>query len=153
MTQCQNCGQFNNGESNFCRFCGTKMVQTEMQPQSYEYNPPRPYIWKTDEFQVQDARAGKNRQINQVQPLTNQTSPAQSFRPQPMSNYRQGQMNYGYRCPHCGTQNFPRVERKISTAGWIVFAVLLLVFFPFFWIGFLIKEEVKICPVCNFRVS
>ena len=32
-------------------------------------------------------------------------------------------MNYNYRCPRCGTHNFPLMTRKISTAGWIVFAV------------------------------
>ena len=150
MTQCQNCGQVNNGGSNFCRFCGTKMTRAEMQPQSYEYNPPRPYVWKTDEFQTSDG-SHKNRPVNQVQPLQ-RTAPPQNF-VSPITNYRQAQMAYGYRCPHCGTQNFPRVERKISTAGWIVFAVLLVMFFPLFWIGLLIKEDVKICPVCNFRVG
>jgi hypothetical protein len=58
-----------------------------------------------------------------------------------------------YRCPRCFSQHLPRYEKKISTAGWIVFAVLLITFFPLFWIGFLIKEDVRICPMCNLRVS
>ena len=154
MINCQNCGQFNNGSSNFCRFCGTRVAQAEAEPQSYEYNPPRPYVWKTDEFQTSEPQIRKSRQINQVQPLLNRNPPAQQFtQPPMMTNYRQSPMAYGYRCPHCGTQNFPRLEKKISSAGWIVFAVLLILFFPLFWIGFLIKEDVKICPVCNFRVG
>jgi hypothetical protein len=47
----------------------------------------------------------------------------------------------------------PRLERKISTAGWITFAVLLVFFFPLFWIGLLIKEDVHICPACNTQVG
>jgi hypothetical protein len=27
----------------------------------------------------------------------------------------------------------------------------LITFFPLFWIGFFIKEETRICPVCNFK--
>lgn len=195
MIQCQNCGQLNNFGSNFCRFCGTKMVVNnpaarhnsppplppppkpylqqqqqhapppmlqQQQPQSYEYRPPRPYIWKTDEFLLPSENGErKTGQINQVQPLANlmpPQSPAalnQQRAQAPMPVYQQpGALSYGnYRCPHCGTQNFPYLSRKISTAGWIVFAVLLITFFPLFWIGFLIKEDVKICSVCNYRVG
>ncbi|MGI8555413.1 MAG: LITAF-like zinc ribbon domain-containing protein [Pyrinomonadaceae bacterium] len=156
MSNCQNCGQFNNGSSNFCRFCGTRVSQTQVEPPSYEYNPPRPYVWKTDEFQTSEPQVRTSRQINQVQPLLNRTTaPAQNFvQPtMPLTNYRQSPMIYAYRCPCCGTQNYPRIERKISTAGWIVFSVLLVMFFPLFWIGLLIKEDVKLCPVCNTRVG
>ncbi|MGI8468158.1 MAG: LITAF-like zinc ribbon domain-containing protein [Pyrinomonadaceae bacterium] len=132
------------------------MIQSETQPQSYEYNPPRPYIWKTDEFQTSEPQVRKTQRINQVQPLASRPpAPAQNFLPPPMplTNYRQAAMNYGYRCPRCGTQNFPRIERKISTVGWIVFAVLLATFFPLFWIGLLIKEDVRVCPVCNLTIN
>lgn len=159
MVQCQNCGQVNNYGSNFCRFCGTKMVVGQQSPppppqqqnQSYEYNPPKPYSWKTDEFQVQDAKhqQRKTQEINRVQPLSNFNQPP----PQHLAYQQAPAMTHGYRCPRCGTQNLPHVERKISTAGWIVFAALLLVFFPLFWIGFLIKEDVRVCPVCNLKVG
>lgn len=155
MVQCQNCGQVNNDGSNFCRFCGTRMVAAQprqappqTQNQSYEYNPPRPYSWKTDEFQVQDAKARKVQEINRVQPISNFNQPQQHL------TYQQPQsVAHGYRCPRCGTQNLPHVERKISTAGWIVFAALLVVFFPLFWVGFFLKEDVRVCPVCNLKVG
>jgi hypothetical protein len=116
---------------------------------NYEYSPPRPYVWKTDEFQVADGRAKKSKQINQVQPLANfQPNQNVMFQPQPAIN-SQPAVSYGYRCPRCSSQLFPRTARKISTAGWIVFAVLLVSFFPLFWIGLLIKEDVRVCPVCN----
>ena len=47
----------------------------------------------------------------------------------------------------------PRIERRISTAGWITFAVLLVFFFPLFWIGLLIKEDAVVCQTCNLRVN
>ena len=165
MVQCQNCGQVNNYGSNFCRFCGTRMVMTQQQPPPvnqnaapYEYNPPRPYVWKTDEFQLPENGERKSRQINQVQPLANLNLQNQPAPPPALPTFRQPAAaapiaHYNYRCPRCGTQNFPYLSRKISTAGWIVFAVLLVTFFPLFWIGFLIKEDVKICSVCNTRVG
>jgi hypothetical protein len=51
------------------------------------------------------------------------------------------------------TQMLPRAERRISTAGWIVFAVLLVFFFPLFWVGLLIKEDVQVCPNCTSKVD
>ena len=172
MIQCLNCGQGNNYGSNFCRFCGTRMIvppphppQNQNVQQPYEVRPPRPYVWKTDEFQISDANEKRNKQINQVQPLPNLTPPQQHSQHPPMTMmppsppaplYRPQAVpvtSYGYRCPNCGTQNFPYIERKISAAGWIVFAVLLVMFFPLFWVGFLIKEDVKICPVCGIRVG
>jgi hypothetical protein len=124
----------------------------QTQNQSYEYNPPRPYSWKTDEYQVQqDTKARKVPEINRVQPLSNFNQPQPLTYQQPQQ--QQQQMAHGYRCPRCGTQNLPHIERKISTAGWIVFAALLLVFFPLFWVGFFLKEDIRVCPVCNLKVG
>jgi hypothetical protein len=47
----------------------------------------------------------------------------------------------------------PRTTRRISTGGWVVFVVLLVVFFPLFWIGLLIKEENRVCRVCRVRLD
>jgi RNA polymerase subunit RPABC4/transcription elongation factor Spt4 len=160
MMHCQNCGQVNTQASNFCRFCGTKFTAVQYQngnnynplanpaPINYENAPPRPYSWKTDEYQIPDDKTSKAKTINRVQPLANfqppQTAGIQPFQ-QPQA------MSHGFHCPRCNSQLYPRVTRQISTAGWIVFAVLLITFFPLFWVGFLIKEDVRICPVCNFK--
>ncbi len=156
MIQCQNCGQVNGETSNFCRFCGTNfsLVQnSNAKTGGFDFLPPRPYSWKTDEFQVSEARVRKNKPINQVQPIPNQFAPPQPpRRPQPLA-YREPQnVSYGYRCPRCASQFLPQVVRKISTAGWIVFAALMVTFFPLFWVGLLIKEDVKICPVCKMKI-
>jgi RNA polymerase subunit RPABC4/transcription elongation factor Spt4 len=176
MVHCQNCGNINNYGSNFCRFCGAKIIvppptahsappppqyfqpqSQPHQPQSYENNPPRPYSWKTDEFQpTTNAKARKTQQeIRGVQPLDNFLQPPPPAQP-PATVYQQPfqtGMAYGYRCPRCGSQNLPIITRKISTAGWIVFAVLLIFTFFFFWIGLLMKEDVRVCPACGLRVG
>lgn len=154
MIQCTNCGQINTDTSNFCRFCGTKFLQMQTSNEAdYEYSPPRPYSWKTDEFQVAESKKPRTQQANRVQPLPNPYATNQPSRPQSLVYQQPQNMAYGYHCPRCASQIPPQPVRKISTAGWIVFAVLLVTFFPLFWIGFLIKEDVRICPVCSLRIT
>lgn len=153
MIQCQNCGQVNSQASNFCRFCGISFLQAQNpKPTGYEFVPPRPYVWKTDEFQISEAQVRKNKTINQVQPLSGQFAPMQNTVAPPAFRPQQN-IAYDYRCPRCANQLFPKVVRKISTAGWVVFAVLMVAFFPLFWIGLLIKEDVRVCSVCNARIG
>ena len=159
MMHCQNCGQVNTQVSNFCRFCGTKMTAMQYSngnnyaplpnpaPINYENAPPRPYSWKTDEYQIPETPKAKP--INRVQPLPTFQPPLQNAGMQPFQH--QQALSHNFNCPRCNSQLYPRVTRQISTAGWIVFAVLLITFFPLFWVGFLIKEEVRTCPVCNFK--
>jgi RNA polymerase subunit RPABC4/transcription elongation factor Spt4 len=137
MIKCENCGNTITNESNYCRFCGTRFglrPQAPQQQPNYTYAPPRPYAWKTDEFQTQaEARQ---------QP----SAPIQHFDASYLAPSR-------FSCPNCGNTFPPRIERRISTAGWIVFAILLVVFFPLFWIGLLIREDVKVCSVCSARTA
>lgn len=145
MIKCQNCGHTNPVDCNFCRFCGTKIVAPQMQPApQYDYSPPRPYAWKTDEFQTQ----AEPRNSNAPAPLSLQQGYSS-----PPAAYRFAAMDGSYRCPRCGTSYLPVLERRVSTAGWIVFSVLLVFTLVFFWIGLLMKEEVPICPVCHARLS
>ena len=140
MIQCQNCGQGNAPESQFCRFCGTRfLVRQPMQQQGYDYQAPRPYAWKTDEYQTH----ADPRKTN---------APAQPGA-QPLVARDPRYMSGNYRCPNCMSQFLPRIERRISTTGWIVFAVLLVLFFPLFWVGLLIKEDVHVCPSCDTRLK
>lgn len=168
MIQCQNCGQVNAGASNFCRFCGTRFQNNQISndsrfdQQQQQQPPPRPYSWKTDEFQVAEAPPRqKSRQINQVQPLANPQQQHPAFnpppRPQPLMYQKpapppQQHLAYNTFCPRCASQ-FIKYERKVSTAGWIVFAALMITFFPLFWIGLLIKEDVRVCQTCNYKIS
>lgn len=153
MIQCHVCGQANSTESNFCRFCGESFTQME-KGDDYDFSPPRPYVWKTDEFQTAKPQPRKTKQINQVEPLAHQNAlNDEQFKTQQLAYQKQPHMISGYRCPRCASQLMPKIEKRISSAGWIVFTVLLITFFPLFWIGFLIKEDVRVCPVCNLKVG
>lgn len=154
MVKCQNCGNINSAESNFCRFCGTKFVVSQPVPQQgYDYSPPRPYVWKTDEFQTQN-EPRKTSGALRGQPATSPFSDHnQNYQPQQLAYSQPSPFEQPYLCPHC-MNRFPlRFERRISTTGWIVFAVLLVVFFPLFWIGLLIKEDVWVCQACHARIA
>lgn len=163
MIKCQNCGNLNNPESHFCRFCGTKFLAQAPQPfpqpipqqappPQYDLAPPRPYAWKTDEFTTQNEA---RKTIDSTAPVNRPgaTAPIGQYQPQHLVQQGQQQLSQPYRCPHCMSQFLPRVERRISTGGWITFAVLLVFFFPLFWIGLLIKEDVRTCPSCNAKVG
>jgi RNA polymerase subunit RPABC4/transcription elongation factor Spt4 len=146
MIYCSNCRQSNDDGTNFCRSCGHQLgLQTQPLP-SENSTSPRPYMWKTDEFQIDQPEA-KTRQLNQLP----QVPPP--YNPQPLSRAQNPQYIAGYRCPRCGTQNMPYITRQVSTAGWITFSVLLVTTFIFFWIGLLIKEDVRVCPVCNYKYT
>jgi hypothetical protein len=145
MVTCQNCGHTNADDTNFCRFCGTKIhVPAAQRSPNYNYAPPRPYAWKTDEFQTQ----AEPRPHADAQPPA--TVQHQTAAP---GYYQYAAADVSYRCPRCGTSYLPVMERRVSTAGWIVFSVLLVFTLIFFWIGLLMKEEVAVCPVCKMRLN
>lgn len=152
MNQCQNCGQANTAESQFCRFCGTKFLQQQRQ-NAFEYQQPQPYSWKTDEFQTKST-SRKTLSVDESPSQNEVHFPApQQYRSEPLMNQGVRFVDPNYRCQHCMSQFLPKTERRISTAGWIVFAVLLVAFFPLFWVGLLIKEDVDVCPSCSTRVG
>jgi hypothetical protein len=154
MIPCQNCGKLNSPETNFCRFCGTKFtVQAPMPDNPYDYSAPRPYVWKTDEFPAK-SEARPTAYMNRQQAQTGTFNPNNpGTRPAPLAYAHPRHFAGPFRCSHCMSQVPPRVERRISTAGWITFAILLVLFFPLFWIGLLIKEDVYVCQTCNSKVT
>lgn len=59
----------------------------------------------------------------------------------------------GFRCPFCKTSSPPYVRSKISTAGWVLFVVLLLGCFPVCWVGLLITENYRVCDECGITLG
>jgi hypothetical protein len=59
----------------------------------------------------------------------------------------------GFRCAKCGSRENPHKISKISTAGWVIMVVMILLCWPLFWIGFLIKEEYEVCGDCGVKVG
>jgi hypothetical protein len=150
MIQCQNCGKSNTPESQFCRYCGNRIAVR--QPENYDYRPPRPHVWKTDEFQT-EGEARVARTADHVMTPKQQTLAHPIYSASHLA-YRGPQDFTGhYRCPSCGTNYLPIIERRVSSAGWLTFALLLVFTLVFFWIGLRMKEDVPICPVCKRRVG
>ncbi len=56
-------------------------------------------------------------------------------------------------CPYCHTQAPARIKSKVSTGGWVLFVIILLVFFPLCWIGLLIREEYYVCSYCGIKLG
>jgi RNA polymerase subunit RPABC4/transcription elongation factor Spt4 len=154
MNPCQNCGKLNTPETNFCRFCGTKfnVSRQTLVDNDFDYTVPRPYSWKTDEFQIQN-EPRKTDQINkpakspQAMPQTNF-----NYAAAPLAYQQPEHLAQPFRCPQCSSQYPPRLEKRVSTAGWITFAALMVFFFPLFWIGLLIKEDIQVCQTCGTKM-
>ena len=99
------------------------------------------------------ASTGVKPRIAPTQPFEQQPGTNPFPDNQPLAYAGAGFIAHNYRCPNCGTTTLPITERRISTAGWITFSLLLVFTFIFFWIGLLMKENVSVCPVCRARLS
>lgn len=54
-----------------------------------------------------------------------------------------------FQCPMCRAADPPCERDKVSVAGWVIFAVLLLCCFPLCFIGLTQKEKWRVCSRCN----
>jgi hypothetical protein len=45
------------------------------------------------------------------------------------------------------------VSSKTATAGWVIFVVLLIIFFPLCWIGFFFQEQYYVCGYCGSKIA
>jgi hypothetical protein len=62
-------------------------------------------------------------------------------------------MGNHYRCPYCNTPYPPMSGRRISTSGWVTFAVLITLFFPLAWVGLLMQENYLRCSYCRLLLT
>src|SRR3954452_22784142 len=115
MTPCRNCGNINPPGASYCRTCGTKLANSAPVPKppaqtDFEMPSPRPYSWKTDEFGTRNEARG-------TMPII------ENSRSDSRLTHAQPQFLSTFHCPNCATQLPPVLQKKISTAGWITFAV------------------------------
>jgi len=62
----------------------------------------------------------------------------------------------GFACPFCKTRKPPRAENKITTAGWVVFGVLVLSCFGWVvcWVPLmLMREDEHHCRDCGMKIG
>ena len=130
---CHNCGQPNADIVRICRYCGTPLSahsQSAPRPSDYASPPQSGFdglpLWATD------APPAPVQPLAQQQP---QHAPAH------------------FRCPHCQSTAPPVVAKRIGTAGWVVFFALLIICFPFCFIGLFIKEEYRMCSWCRGAIA
>lgn len=144
---CQNCGQTNESEQNYCRNCGAPLLQPQpyQQPRAAQ---PKPYGWASPSSPLHNI-GGETDQPRAVEPLP--PAPAMPFAP---SSFAYAPPNsLGYRCPRCASTAAPIARKKISDNGWIVFVLMLIFCFPLFWIGLLMRDEYRVCPTCLLRLD
>ncbi len=173
MIRCDYCGNLNYYGNAFCTDCGSSL-------RNENYVPPPPQVWKlSDEnlllpkvekpnktqknFVPPQLTSHTSQQFSQTHQESNSPSTYRPFHVHQHSHFLASQQvlnpsvsssvfQPSSYCWVCQKSVFPLVYKKISTAGWIVFAILLVLFFPLFWIGFLIKEEVHYCPHCYTQI-
>ena len=84
-----------------------------------------------------------------AQGFPSQQYPAPSF-PGPTMNLRtQGKFS----CPFCHTSVPPRINKQISTAGWVMFVVLILFCFILAPIALFITEDYRSCSSCGIKLG
>jgi len=61
----------------------------------------------------------------------------------------------GFVCPYCHTTAPPFVCSKVSTGGWIIFALLLLscIGTLFCWVGLFFTDTYHQCRQCGIRLG
>jgi hypothetical protein len=67
----------------------------------------------------------------------------------PAGSARKPEPRPEFRCPRCGTAERPSTLSAVSVGGWVVLASMLVVCFPLFWVGLLIREKQSVCAVCG----
>ena len=131
MIRCETCRTLNEDNARSCIYCGTS-------------------LWLSGRTPTEDISRGPataERQSAYTPPTTNQYAPPAPYRPQPMPQ------RAAYKCPYCHSTAAPFTVQKISEAGWIVFAMMILFCFPLFWIGLLMKVDERYCSSCRSRLG
>jgi hypothetical protein len=55
-------------------------------------------------------------------------------------------------CPNCGAVDDAYERKEMAPEGWIVLVVLLLTFFPLFFLGLLMKQNYLVCRECGYKI-
>ncbi|HEY3963122.1 MAG TPA: LITAF-like zinc ribbon domain-containing protein [Planctomycetaceae bacterium] len=59
----------------------------------------------------------------------------------------------GFECPFCHSRTPPNVLSNTSTAGWVIFGLLLLTCFPVCFLGLLVRDQYHVCASCGIKLA
>jgi hypothetical protein len=144
---CRTCGRTLNAKDKYAGRivqCGASGLR-QIVPEDLEAQPSDPKVSSHDD---DSAKA-----IPYAEPVASYQAPnvvIQMPRDNPPPSPRQSK---GYECPYCHTDEYPIVKKQISTAGWVLFVVLLIACFPLCIIGLFITDTYRICGACGIRLG
>ncbi len=170
MIVCVNCGQINETAASRCLRCGASSFEYPSylgsvgsapsapvpgsspppapppKPVSPPHRPPPPSPYRTP-YGTSQPFTPPPAPMPTVPPSGSPTVPY--IPPLPIQPVVVG----GFVCPYCRTNLPPRLTSRVSPAGWVIFALLLLLCWPLFWVGFLIREEGLRCRNCGRQLA
>ena len=133
MITCDVCRTLNDDNARSCTSCGTSLWLSGRQP-SGDISSARP--------------VAERQRPAYTPPSANAYTPPAVVQP-----HAARPQTTGWRCPYCKSPAPPFTVQKISDAGWIVFGLMLLMCFPLFWIGLLMKDDQRFCSACRMRLG
>jgi DNA-directed RNA polymerase subunit M/transcription elongation factor TFIIS len=148
---CRTCGRSLRAKDKYagriveCGSCGLRQIVpedvTEQNDQNQPTIPPSNFQDKITEKAIPYAEPVATYQApNVIIQMPKDDSPGQKRRK-------------GFECPYCHTDESPIVDSQISTAGWVIFVVLLIACFPLCIIGLFVKESYRRCSACGIRLG
>ena len=137
MAFCTSCGA-ENGSGRFCVKCGTPL-------------PLAAESWRASSELHE--RPAKTETKTEVRPPAYVPPQFAAYQPPAPLTAPSPSQYVAFKCPYCQSPAPPVQKQRISTAGWILFVVLLLLCFPLCWIGLFIKEDYRSCSFCGLSLG
>lgn len=139
--KCPQCGVVNWTTEVSCKRCGAILSGGDSAPSPVERvirgtNPLAPPAYKPNDYRA----PAPPQWAQNVSRAPRAAAPVYAA-PQPPP--------IGFKCPFCQSPFAPFVVQKVSTGGWIVFAVMVMFCIPLCWIGLLMKENTHVCSTCG----
>ncbi|QUW03037.1 LITAF-like zinc ribbon domain-containing protein [Chloracidobacterium validum] len=160
MIVCVNCGQMNETAASRCLRCGASIFElpsylnpSDARPVSPPPTDPPTRIQVPPPSQVAPAAPPPAHTPQPTDPLS---QPFQATPPvvlQPMLIVPTVGVGGSVICPHCQTNSPPHMRSRVAPGGWITMAILLLLCWPLFWIGLLVREDYLRCSNCGKRLT
>jgi hypothetical protein len=124
-------------------------------PEGYNLFPPKIPISSTTQFYSQQIEMPAQPAPMLTQP---QSFPVQQYYQAPPQVYIVPQPIFinnapMYACPNCRSSLPPIINTRISTGGWVTFAILLVLFFPLCWVGLFSKTSYRYCGQCGIKFN